>query len=104
MTKIREKKQLSFFMAVLPIFAMILFLGVGYITYGLRAEPMILLSAGVAAIIAYFHGYNWDEILAGYCRQALQSHGRYLNFNLRRPVNWCLDDWWYHPNDGLLRP
>ncbi len=59
----REKKELSFFMAALPIVGMILFLGVGYITLGLRAEPMILLSAGVASIIAYFHGYTWNDIL-----------------------------------------
>lgn len=58
MTKIREKKELSFFMATLPILSMIVFLGVGYITYGLRAEPMILLSATVAAVIAHFHGYK----------------------------------------------
>ena len=61
--KVREKKELSFFMAVLPIASMILFLGVGYITLGLRAEPMILLSAAVASIIAYFHGYSWNDIL-----------------------------------------
>lgn len=62
-TSVREKKELSFFMALLPIAAMILFLGVGYITMGLRAEPMILLSAAVASLIAYFHGYSWNDIL-----------------------------------------
>ena len=56
MTKVREKKQLSFFWAIVPVFAMILFLGVGYISLNLRAEPMILLSAAVAGINAYFHG------------------------------------------------
>ena len=63
MAPAKEKKELSFFMAVLPILAMILFLGVGYITLGLRAEPMILLSAAVASLIAYFHGYSWNDIL-----------------------------------------
>ncbi len=63
MTKVREKKQLSFFWAIVPVFAMILFLGVGYISLNLRAEPMILLSAAVAGIIAYFHGYSWHDIL-----------------------------------------
>ncbi len=62
-TNVKDKKELSFFMAVLPIASMILFLGVGYITLGLRAEPMILLSAAVASIIAYFHGYSWNDIL-----------------------------------------
>ncbi len=64
MTKVtREKRELSFFWAIVPVFAMILFLGVGYITLNLRAEPMILLSAAVASGIAYFHGYSWHDIL-----------------------------------------
>lgn len=61
--KDQDKKELSFFMAVLPILGMIIFLGVGYITLGLRAEPMILLSAALASVIAYFHGYSWNDIL-----------------------------------------
>lgn len=61
--KVVEKKELSFFMAALPILGMIVFLGIGYITLGLRAEPMILLSAALAAIIAKFHGYSWNDTL-----------------------------------------
>ncbi|MBO8415135.1 MAG: Na+/H+ antiporter NhaC [Proteobacteria bacterium] len=61
--KVREKKELTFFWAIVPVFAMILFLGVGYIALNLRAEPMILLSAATASIIAYFHGYSWGDIL-----------------------------------------
>lgn len=61
--KVREKKELSFFWAIVPVFAMILFLGVGYISLNLRAEPMILLSAATASIIAYYHGYSWNDIL-----------------------------------------
>lgn len=60
---VREKKELTFFWAFVPVIAMILFLGVGYISLGLRAEPMILLSAAVASVIAYFHGYSWNDIL-----------------------------------------
>ncbi len=59
----KEKKPLSLFWAFVPVLGMILFLGVGYITLNLRAEPMILLSAAVAAAIAYFHGYTWNDIL-----------------------------------------
>lgn len=78
MTKIREKKELSFFMATLPILSMIVFLGVGYITYGLRAEPMILLSATVAAVIAHFHGYSWDEILQAIVDKLSKAMGAIL--------------------------
>lgn len=63
MDQVNQKKELSFFMALLPIIGMIFFLGVGYITLGLRAEPMILMSAALASIIAYFHGYSWNDIL-----------------------------------------
>lgn len=63
MNQEKEQKELSFFMALLPIVGMIFFLGVGYVSLGLRAEPMILLSAALASIIAYFHGYSWNDIL-----------------------------------------
>lgn len=65
MNEVKHKKELSFFMALLPIIGMIFFLGVGYISLGLRAEPMILMSAALASVIAYFHGYSWNDILDG---------------------------------------
>ena len=39
--KVREKKQPTFFLAVLPILAMILLLGIGYAVLGLSAEVLI---------------------------------------------------------------
>lgn len=61
--KPREKKETTFFLAVLPIIAMILLLGVGYAVLGLRAEVLMLVSAAVAAVIAMYLGYTWDEIM-----------------------------------------
>ncbi len=58
------KKELSFFMALLPLMSMIPLIGIGYVVLGIRAEPMILTATGIAAIVAYCHGYSWDEILA----------------------------------------
>ena len=50
--KVREKKKPTFFLAVLPILAMILLLGVGYAVMGLSPEVLMLVSAAVAAVIA----------------------------------------------------
>lgn len=59
----RQKKKTTFFLAVLPIIAMVLFLGIGYAVLGLSAEPLMLISAGIAACIAVYLGYTWDEIM-----------------------------------------
>lgn len=59
----RVKKQPTFFLAVLPILAMILLLGVGYAVMGLSPEVLMLVSAAVAAVVAILLGYNWDEIM-----------------------------------------
>ena len=61
--KAREKKQPTFLLAVLPVIAMILLLGIGYAILGLSAEVLMLVSAAVAAIIAVCLGYSWDEIM-----------------------------------------
>ena len=61
--KVREKRKPTFFLAVLPILAMILFLGVGYAILDLSAEVLMLASAAVAAVIAIYLGYNWDDIM-----------------------------------------
>lgn len=58
--KVREKKKPTFFLAVLPILAMILLLGVGYAVMGLSPEVLMLVSAAVAAVIAIALGYTWD--------------------------------------------
>ena len=50
--KTREKKQPTFLLAVLPVIAMILLLGIGYAMLGLSAEVLMLVSAAVAAVIA----------------------------------------------------
>ncbi|MDP0488705.1 MAG: Na+/H+ antiporter NhaC, partial [Fusobacterium sp. JB020] len=57
------KKKPSFLQAVIPIISMILLLGVGYGVYGLRAEVLMLISAGIAGIIAIHLGYTWEDIM-----------------------------------------
>ncbi|QMD49271.1 Na+/H+ antiporter NhaC [Citrobacter freundii] len=57
------KKTLSFGLAVIPILAMLLLLIIGYGIMGLRIEPLLLCSAAVAAGMAWWQGYCWEDII-----------------------------------------
>lgn len=59
----KEKKQVTFLLAMIPIISMILLLGVGYAIYGLSPEVLMLISAAISSIIAISLGYTWDEIM-----------------------------------------
>lgn len=61
--KVREKKETTFFLAVLPIIAMILLLGIGYAVCGLNVEVLMLVSAAIATLIAMYLGYSWDDVM-----------------------------------------
>lgn len=58
-----DKKKLNLGLAMLPIVAMLLLLIVGYGQFGLRIEPLLLVSAGIAAALAYWQGYEWNDII-----------------------------------------
>ncbi|AJJ01826.1 Na+/H+ antiporter NhaC [Yersinia pseudotuberculosis] len=58
-----NKKELSLGLALLPIVSMLTLLVVGYGQFGLRIEPLLLLSAGITAALAYWQGYRWDDII-----------------------------------------
>lgn len=57
------RKTPTFFQAIVPIISMILLLGIGYGVMGLRAEILMLISAGIAGIIAKTLGYTWEDIM-----------------------------------------
>lgn len=59
----KEIKPLSLKLALLPVVAMLFFLIVGYGVMGLRIEPLLLCSATVAAGLAVWQGYHWDDII-----------------------------------------
>lgn len=59
----REKKQATLFLAVLPIIVMMALLGIGFVTFDLPAEPMIITAAIVAGIVAIYLGYTYDDIM-----------------------------------------
>ncbi len=63
--KERVKRQASFTQAVIPIIFMMILLVVGVGVMGLRAEPILLIVAFVAGIIAWRLGYSWIEMQEG---------------------------------------
>ncbi|MGV7963884.1 Na+/H+ antiporter NhaC [Photorhabdus tasmaniensis] len=58
-----NKKKLNLGLAMLPIVAMLLLLIIGYGQLGLRIESLLLVSAGIAAALAYWQGYRWNDII-----------------------------------------
>lgn len=58
-----NKKKLNLGLAMLPIIAMLLLLVIGYGQLGLRIESLLLISAGIAAALAYWQGYRWNDII-----------------------------------------
>lgn len=58
-----NKKDLGLGLALLPIISMLALLVIGYGQFGLRIEPLLLVSAGVAAALAFWQGYNWNDVI-----------------------------------------
>ncbi|MQL49265.1 Na+/H+ antiporter NhaC [Photorhabdus khanii] len=58
-----DKKKINLGLAILPIAAMLLLLVIGYGQLNLRIESLLLISAGIAATLAYWQGYRWNDII-----------------------------------------
>ncbi len=58
----REKKQISIGVSILPLLFMFLLLAFGYGYMKLRIEPILVICAFIAGIIAWLHGYTWKEM------------------------------------------
>ncbi|NOZ61656.1 MAG: Na+/H+ antiporter NhaC [Calditrichaeota bacterium] len=65
MVKQRDKRQPTFFEALLPLILMALFLGIGYGVFRLRAEILLIAAAFCSGLIALRLGYNWKELEEG---------------------------------------
>jgi NhaC family Na+:H+ antiporter len=63
--RLAEKGTPTFFQSLVPLFAIALFLGVGYGVFHLNAEILLLAAAAVAGSIALRLGYNYREIEGG---------------------------------------
>ncbi len=58
----REKKKPTFGQAVTPVLFMVLSLAIGYGYFKFKVEPLLVLSAFVAGIIAWKLGYTWNDM------------------------------------------
>lgn len=58
----KEKRTPTLFQSLIPITFMVVGLAIGVGIFKLRTEPIIILSAFIAAIIALRLGYNWLEM------------------------------------------
>ncbi|WP_270181093.1 Na+/H+ antiporter NhaC [Alkalihalobacillus sp. CinArs1] len=59
------KRKPGFLLAILPIVSMLLLLGIGYGVFHLRAEPLLITAAIIAAIIGKSLGVSWNEMQDG---------------------------------------
>ncbi|OQX87734.1 Na+/H+ antiporter NhaC [candidate division KSB1 bacterium 4484_87] len=65
MTEKRDKRQPTFFEALLPLILMALFLGIGYGVFRLRAEILLIAAAFCSGLIGLRLGYNWKDLEEG---------------------------------------
>ena len=63
--KERIKQKPTLFQGMIPILFMVISLSYGVGVLKLRTEPIIILSAFVAGVIAWKLGYTWNEMQAG---------------------------------------
>lgn len=59
----REHRKPSLLLAAIPVLTLIVLLGGGYIVAELPVEPLLIASAVVAGLVAWYLGYTWDEII-----------------------------------------
>ena len=72
------KRKPTFIEAIIPVLAMLLLLGVGYGYLKMKAEPLLLCAAGIAAIVAVRVGVTWDEMLEGIVEKLSKTMGATL--------------------------
>lgn len=65
----RAKRAPTFLEAVIPIIAMLLILTIGKGVLGYSTEPLLIMVAGVAAVIAFRVGCTWDELMDEICQK-----------------------------------
>lgn len=60
-----EEKRPSLGWSLVPLAAMLVLLAVGYGVLGLAPEPLLILSAIIAGLVALRMGLSWEEMLLG---------------------------------------
>ncbi|MCC8057307.1 Na+/H+ antiporter NhaC [Cloacibacillus sp.] len=73
-----EKRRPTMFVALLPMIAMLFFVGVGFPILKLPIPIILLLPSVVAAIVAYYLGYTWSDLQKAISDKIGQSTGALL--------------------------
>ena len=69
------KRKPTFVESIIPIVAMLIILTVGKGVLGYATEPLLLLVAAVAGVIAYRVGVTWDEMMDEICQKIAIGEG-----------------------------
>ena len=67
--KTRQKRAPTLLEALIPIIAMLVILTVGKGVLGFSTEPLLILVACVAAVIAFRVGCTWDDMMDEICQK-----------------------------------
>lgn len=59
----KEKREPGLLLALVPVISMLVLLSLGIGVYDLPPEPLILVSALIAGVIALYLGYTFDDIM-----------------------------------------
>ncbi len=62
---VREPRLPTVFEALIPLFAIALFLGIGYTLLGIPAEILLIAAGTVAGIVGWRLGYSYDDMQEG---------------------------------------
>ena len=65
MNPVKQHRQPGFFLSLVPLVTMALFLGIGYGIFRMKAEVLLIGSAAVTGVLAFFLGYTWKELEQG---------------------------------------
>ena len=74
----KEIRRPTMFVALLPMIAMLFFVGVGFPILKLPIPIILLLPSVVAAIVAYYLGYTWSDLQKAISDKIGQSTGALL--------------------------
>ena len=69
----KAKRMPTFTESIIPIIAMMVILTVGKGYLGYPTEPLLLLVAAIAGIIAFRVGVTWDEMMDEICQKIARN-------------------------------
>lgn len=69
----KKKQKPTFLQSIIPLFAVAVFLGIGYGIYHLNVEILLIAAAAVAAFIGLRLGYSYKEMENGFIKSMMKG-------------------------------